>query len=34
MKTNSNTYTVIYSAIMVVIVAFLLVFVSQTLKDR
>lgn len=32
MKTNSNTYTVIYSAIMVVIVAFLLAFVSQSLK--
>ena len=34
MKTNSNTYTVIYSAIMVVIVAFLLAFVSQALKGR
>ena len=34
MKTNSNTYTVIYSAIMVVIVAFLLAFVSQALKSR
>ena len=32
MKTNSNTYTIIYSAIMVVIVAFLLAFVSQSLK--
>ena len=34
MKTNSNTYTVIYSAVMVVIVAFLLAFVSQALKSR
>ncbi len=34
MKTNSNTYTVIYSAIMVVIVAFLLAFVSQSLKSK
>ena len=32
MKTNSNKYTIIYSAIMVVIVAFLLAFVSQSLK--
>ncbi|MBR5730296.1 MAG: FMN-binding protein [Prevotella sp.] len=34
MKTNSNTYTIIYSAALVVIVAFLLAFVSQALKDR
>ena len=32
LNTNSNTYIIIYSAIMVVIVAFLLAFVSQTLK--
>lgn len=32
MKTNSNTYTIIYSAILVVIVAFLLAFVSRSLK--
>lgn len=32
MKTNSNTYTVLYSAVMVVIVAFLLAFVSRSLK--
>lgn len=32
MKTNSNTYTVVYSAVMVVIVAFLLAFVSRSLK--
>ncbi len=31
-NTNSNTYTVIYSAVIVVIVAFLLAFVSKTLK--
>lgn len=34
MKTNSNTYTIIYSAILVVIVAFLLAFVSQSLKSK
>ena len=34
MKTNSNTYTIIYSAIIVVIVAFLLAFVSQALKAK
>lgn len=32
MKTNSNTYTILYSVVMVVIVAFLLAFVSRTLK--
>lgn len=32
MKTRSNAYTIIYSAIVVVIVAFLLAFVSQVLK--
>ena len=32
LNTNSNTYIIIYSTIMVVIVAFLLAFVSQTLK--
>ena len=32
MKTNSNSYTIIYSAIIVVIVAFLLAFVYQALK--
>ena len=32
LNTNSNAYIVIYSAIMVLIVAFLLAFVSQTLK--
>lgn len=34
LNTNSNVYTIVYSAVMVIIVAFLLVFVSQTLKDR
>ena len=32
MKTNSNSYTIIYSAIIVVVVAFLLAFVYQALK--
>lgn len=32
MKTNSNTYTIVYSAVLVVIVAFLLAFVFQALK--
>lgn len=34
MNTNSNTYTIIYSAVIVVIVAFLLAFVSTSLKDK
>lgn len=34
MKTNSNTYTIIYSAVLVVIVAFLLAFVNQALKSK
>lgn len=32
MKTNSNTYIIIYSAVLVLIVAFLLAFVFQALK--
>ena len=32
MKTNSNSYTIIYSAILVVVVAFLLAFVFQALR--
>ena len=32
LNTNSNTYIIIYSAILVVIVAFLLAFVYQALK--
>ncbi len=34
LNTNSNLYTIIYSAILVVVVAFLLAFVFQALKDR
>ena len=34
MNTNSNSYTIIYASIMVVIVAFLLAFVSSSLKER
>lgn len=33
MNTNSNVYTISYAAIMVVIVAFLLAFVSSSLKE-
>ena len=32
LNTNSNTYTIFYSAVLVVIVAFLLAFVSSALK--
>ena len=32
LNTNSNTYIIAYSCIMVVIVAFLLAFVSSTMK--
>ena len=32
MNTNSNSYIIIYSAILVVIVAFLLAFVYKALK--
>ena len=34
MKTNSNSYTIIYSAVLVIIVAFLLAAVYAGLKDR
>lgn len=34
MKTNSNSYTIVYSAVIVVVVAFLLAFVYQALKPR
>ena len=34
LNTNSNIYTIVYSAILVVIVAFLLAFVFQALKAR
>ena len=33
-NTSSNVYTILYAAVMVIVVAFLLVFVSQTLKER
>lgn len=33
MNTNSNTYTIIYASVMVVIVAFLLAFVNSSLKE-
>jgi len=33
MNTNSNTYTVIYASVMVVIVAFVLAFTSSSLKN-
>ncbi len=33
MNTNSNNYTIIYASVMVVIVAFLLAFVSSSLKS-
>lgn len=33
-NTNSNAYTIVYAAVMVVIVAFLLAFVSQALKSK
>ena len=32
MNTNGNAYTIIYAAVMVVIVAFLLAFVASALK--
>ncbi|HOI26423.1 MAG: Na(+)-translocating NADH-quinone reductase subunit C [Paludibacteraceae bacterium] len=34
MNTNSNSYTIIYASIMVVVVAFLLAFVSSSLKEK
>ena len=34
MNTNSNSYTLIYAAVMVVIVAFVLAFVSSSLRDK
>ena len=33
MNTNSNSYTMIYASVMVIIVAFLLAFVSSSLKS-
>lgn len=34
MNKNSNGYTIIYASVMVIIVAFLLAFVSSSLKER
>lgn len=34
LSTNSNAYTLIYSAVLVIIVAFLLSFVASILRDR
>lgn len=34
MDTNKNSYTIIYASIVVIIVAFLLAFVSSALKER
>lgn len=34
MNTNSNTYTIIYASVIVIIVAFLLAFVSSALKSK
>ena len=34
LNTNSNTYIIIYSAILVVIVAFLLAFIYSALKPQ
>ena len=33
LNTNSNTYTVLYAAVMVIVVAFLLAFVASSLKE-
>ena len=33
MNTNSNSYTIIYASVMVIIVAFLLAFVNSSLKE-
>ncbi len=33
-NTNSNTYTIVYASVMVVIVAFLLAFISNSLKSK
>ena len=34
MNTNSNSYTIIYASVLVVIVAFVLAFVSSSLRER
>ena len=33
MNTNSNSYTIVYASVLVVIVAFLLAFVNSSLRD-
>ena len=33
MNTNSNSYTIIYASVLVIIVAFLLAFVNSSLRD-
>ncbi len=33
LNTNSNVYTIVYASVMVIIVAFLLAFISSVLKD-
>ncbi len=33
LNTNSNTYTILYAAVMVIVVAFLLAFVASSLKE-
>jgi Na+-transporting NADH:ubiquinone oxidoreductase subunit C len=34
MNTNSNTYTVIYASVVVIVVAFLMAFVAASLKEK
>ncbi|KAA6304115.1 Na+-transporting NADH:ubiquinone oxidoreductase subunit C, partial [termite gut metagenome] len=34
MNTNSNSYTIVYASVIVVIVAFVLAFVSPALRDK
>ena len=34
MNTNKNSYTIIYAAVLVIVVAAVLAFVSQSLKDK
>ena len=33
MNTNSNSYTIIYASVLVIIVAFLLAFVNSSLRE-
>lgn len=34
LNTNSNTYTIVYAAVMVIVVAFLLAFISDSLRSK